>query len=243
MTTELTKTQWIEILLNEEISNELDISIFQALFSFEKHQAPASQIGMILGYNGKNPAGVINLEIGRYAKRIAKYYDINFTQRSFQKFKFWDLFFNGWDEGKFFIWQLKDELIEALNETELTGEIQYPEEIPLEQNNSFTEGIRKTITVNTYERNPKARQECLKYWKAICSVCDFDFGNKYGELGKGFIHVHHLIPVSEIGKSYQVDPINDLRPVCPNCHSMIHKKNPPIEINELKEIIKKTTSK
>tara|TARA_R110002050_G_scaffold54303_4_gene122942 strand:- start:29513 stop:29710 length:198 start_codon:yes stop_codon:yes gene_type:complete len=61
----------------------------------------------------------------------------------------------------------------------------------------------------------------------------------YGEIGKGFIHVHHLTPISEIGKKYQIDPINDLRPVCPNCHSMLHRRNPPISVNELKEIIKK----
>jgi len=237
MTTELTKKQWTEILLDNEITNEFDISMFQALYSFEKHKAPASQIGKLLGYNGKNPSGPLNLEIGRYAKRIAKYYDINFTQRSIQKFKYWDLFFKGWEEDRFFIWQLRDELIEALEETLLTGEIQYPQEIPVEQITLLSEGTKKTITVNAYERNPKARQECLKHWKAICSVCNFDFEAKYGELGKGFIHVHHLVPVSEIAKSYQIDPVNDLRPVCPNCHSMLHKKKPPIKIDELKRII------
>lgn len=239
MATELTETLWVEILLNKEITNAFDVSMFQALFSFENHKAPASQIGKLLGYNGKNPSAPLNSEIGRYAKRIAKFYDINFTIRSAQKYKYWDLFFNGWDEGRFFIWQLKKELIVALIECELTGEIQYPEELPLERNNNFMEGIRKMITVNTYERNPKAREECLKYWKAICSVCDFNFENKYGELGRGFIHVHHLAPISKIGESYQLDPIEDLKPVCPNCHAMLHKRNPPIEINELKEIISK----
>jgi len=234
MATELTVMQWTEILLDSGITNEFDISMFQALYSFEKYKAPASQIGMILGYNGKNPSAPLNSEIGRYAKRIAKFYDINFTQRSTRKFKYWDLFFNGWEEGRFFIWQLKNELIEALEETGLTGEVQYAEEIPVKQTSLLIEGIKKTIIVNTYERNPRARQECLKHWKPICSVCDFDFENKYGELGKGFIHVHHLVPVSEIGKSYQINPIKDLRPVCPNCHSMLHRTNPPLSIEELK---------
>lgn len=237
MATELTAIQWTEILLDNEITNDFDLSMFQALYSFERCKAPASQIGLLLGYNGKNPSAPLNSEVGRYAKRIARFYDINFTQRSTQKFKYWDLFFNGWEEDRFFIWQLRDELIEALEQVHLTGEIQYPEEIPVEQTSLLTEGIKKTIIVNTYERNPRARQECLKYWKPICSVCNFDFENKYGELGKGFIHVHHLIPVSEIGKPYQIDPIKDLRPVCPNCHSMLHKENPPIEIDELKKIM------
>ena len=33
------------------------------------------------------------------------------------------------------------------------------------------------------------------------------------EVGEGFIHVHHIKPVSEIGETYQVDPIDDLIPV------------------------------
>ncbi len=237
MATELTNIEWIEILQNKEITNAIDIAIFQTLYSFENQKAPASQIGIILGKKGKNPASPLNLEVGRYAKRIAKFYDIDFTIRSNQKFKFWDLFFNGWDEDRFFIWQLKPELKEALEQTELTGEEQFAEEIPNEEAKTLHEGLKKTITVNTYERNSRARKECIDYWKPICSVCGFDFQQNYGEFGKGFIHVHHLTPVSEIGKLYQIDPIKDLRPVCPNCHSMIHKQNPPLKIEELIKIM------
>lgn len=237
MTTELTNIEWTEILQNQELTTEFDIAIFQTLYSFQDHQAPASQIGLILGIKGKNPASPLNLEVGRYAKRIAKLYDIDFTIRSNQKFKFWDLFFNGWDEGRFFIWQLKPELKDALEQTELTGEEQFAEEIPNEEAKILHEGLKKVITVNTYERNSRARKECIDYWKPICSVCGFDFQQNYGEFGRGFIHVHHLTPVSEIGKSYQIDPIKDLRPVCPNCHSMIHKQNPPLKIEELIKIM------
>ena len=237
MATELTNIEWVEILQNKEITNAIDIAIFQTLYSFENQKAPASQIGIILGKKGKNPASPLNLEVGRYAKRIAKFYDIDFTIRSNQKFKFWDLFFNGWDEDRFFIWQLKPELKEALEQTELTGEEQFAEEIPNEEAKTLHEGLKKTITVNTYERNSRARKECIDCWKPICSVCGFVFQQNYGEIGKGFIHVHHLTPVSEIGKSYQIDPIKDLRPVCPNCHSMIHKQNPPLKIEELIKIM------
>lgn len=40
----------------------------------------------------------------------------------------------------------------------------------------------------------------------------------------------------------QIDPISDLRPVCPNCHAMLHKKNPPYTIDELREIIHQNSS-
>jgi predicted HNH restriction endonuclease len=237
MATELSKLEWIEILQSPEITNEFDLSIFQGLYSFEKNAAPASEIGKILGYEGKSPQGPLNLEIGRYAKRIAKHYEINFTERNRRKFKFWDLFFNGWDRGNRFVWQLKEEIKEALEDVELTGIEQFPEEINIEDEEILTEGLRKIIMVNTYERNPRARKKCIDHWKAICAVCDFDFSEKYGEIGKGFIHVHHLIPVSEIGEEYEIDPINDLAPVCPNCHSMIHRENPPMSIEDLKKKI------
>lgn len=238
MATELTRTQWIEILLDENITKEADLKILQALYGCEEHKAPGKVIGQLVGYKGKKKSSAVNSAIWRYATRIEKYYKINFTVRENKKIRYWDLFFKGWpEENNIFIWQLKPNLREALEETELTDEFQYPEEIPTDDLDIFTEGLQKTISVNTYERNPKARQKCIEHWKPVCAVCDFDFEKMYGILGSGFIHVHHLIPLSEVGKTYQIDPINDLRPVCPNCHAMLHKKNPPLTIKELKEII------
>ncbi|WP_165932692.1 HNH endonuclease [Flavobacterium cellulosilyticum] len=122
----------------------------------------------------------------------------------------------------------------------MTGEEIYPEEISEEYTAELFEGIKRTIIVNSYERNSKARQLCVKHWKAICVVCSFEFEKSYGEIGKGFIQVHHLTPVSQIGKAYQVDPINDLIPVCQNCHSMLHKEEPPLTINLLKLLLQTT---
>lgn len=237
MATELSKSQWIEILEDKNLTNDTDLSIFQALYSFEGHKAYASQIGITLGYRGKAPHGPINLEIGRYAKRITKLFDIQFTERNQRKFKFWDIFFDGWSEGSHFVWQLKPNLLDALKDSNLTGEQIYAEELPVEEVEKLPEGMKKTVVVNTYERNPKARMLCIEHWKPICAVCKFDFKLFYGEMGAGFIHVHHLVPVAHIGESYQIDPINDLRPVCPNCHAMLHTKNPPLSIDELRNIV------
>ncbi len=125
-------------------------------------------------------------------------------------------------------------------------ELRIPEEIPVDEIECLCEGAKKVITVNSYERNLKAREKCIDYWKAVCIVCGFDFYEMYGEIGNGFIHVHHIIPISEIGEEYEIDPIKDLIPVCPNCHSMIHRTNPPLTIEELKkkiERIKPATNK
>jgi predicted HNH restriction endonuclease len=96
------------------------------------------------------------------------------------------------------------------------------------------EGGKTTAIVNRYERDSRARSECVKIFGAKCSVCMFDFEMKYGEIGKGHIHVHHLKPLSARGRRYKVDPREDLRPVCPNCHEMLHTRKPePYTIEEL----------
>ena len=121
---------------------------------------------------------------------------------------------------------------------------QYPyeafEEKPLSllnEDQQFYEGAVTKIFINKYERNPLARRMCIAHHGAFCNVCLFDFHITYGELGDGYIHVHHIIPISSLGKSYVLIPELDLIPVCPNCHCMIHKKSPPINLTDLKNII------
>lgn len=103
---------------------------------------------------------------------------------------------------------------------------------------TYKEGKSKDIVQTRYERNPEARKRCLKHFGYSCKVCSYDFEKHFGEIGKGFIHVHHINQISEIGKEYEVDPIKDLIPVCPNCHAMIHSKRPAFTIKEIKEIIR-----
>lgn len=108
----------------------------------------------------------------------------------------------------------------------------------VDSNNVYIEGARKEVLVNVYERNKEARKECINYYGCKCTVCDYDFKKVYGKIGEGFIHVHHLKLLSEINEGYKIDPIKDLKPVCPNCHAMLHRKVPPYTIDELKSIIK-----
>lgn len=112
---------------------------------------------------------------------------------------------------------------------------QRPEVIPeeVEDFESCIEGASKTILVNAYERNPQARKACIDAHGCICSVCDMSFEDAYGDIGKGFIHVHHLIPLSEIKGEYLLNPLTDLRPVCPNCHAMLHRRRPAYSIEEM----------
>jgi predicted HNH restriction endonuclease len=105
---------------------------------------------------------------------------------------------------------------------------------------ALPEGAVFERRVNAYERNPLARQQCIKKYGATCFICGFSFGIVYGEALDGLIHVHHLIPLSEVGKAYKVDPIADLRPVCPNCHAVIHhRRDRAYSIAEVKSFLRR----
>ena len=101
-------------------------------------------------------------------------------------------------------------------------------------NDKFWEGALKRVTVNAYERDPRARAACLAHFGTSCCVCGVNFEDAYGDIARGFIHVHHLRQLSGIQEGYSVDPIKDLRPVCPNCHAVIHRRTPPFSIEEVK---------
>ena len=117
----------------------------------------------------------------------------------------------------------------------LSGRFQFPEEVPFPE--KYYEGAIHLVSTNKYERNPKARERCLQYWGRACFVCGFDFGAVYGPWAEGYIHVHHLKPLSEISEGYEIDPIAELRPVCPNCHAAIHLDGRTRSIEEVKEFL------
>ena len=106
---------------------------------------------------------------------------------------------------------------------------------------TLPEGAVMQVTINKYERNRSARERCIAAHGCRCVVCGIDFGQVYGEVGKGFINVHHIVPLASIGKSYRLNPEKDLVPVCPNCHTMLHREvNGKLKsIDQLRSILKK----
>lgn len=113
-----------------------------------------------------------------------------------------------------------------------------PQEL-VDSDELYPEGAVERILVNRYERSRDAREACIAAHGCFCAVCGFDFGAVYGDLGKGFVHAHHLVELSRIGHEYAVNPVEDMRPVCPNCHAMLHRRKPALSIEELKSIILK----
>ncbi|MHA7154787.1 HNH endonuclease [Arthrobacter sp. TMN-50] len=103
-----------------------------------------------------------------------------------------------------------------------------------------TSALTRT-SVNRYERDPEARRLCVAHHGTGCSACGFNFEATYGEFGRGFIQVHHIVPEAQLTADYVLDPVTDLVPLCPNCHTMAHRRTPhPFSPAELRRLIRES---
>ncbi len=136
--------------------------------------------------------------------------------------------------------RLIDTASAATEMSSLRTSLNRPKHVPAEEllpEPEYYEGAARTIQVNAYERNERARRKCIEDYGTNCFVCEFNFEAVYGEWAAGYIHVHHIVPIAKLRKSYRLDPIADLRPVCANCHAVIHRRDPPFSIDEVKQMI------
>lgn len=100
------------------------------------------------------------------------------------------------------------------------------------------EGAKIKYFSTKYERSMKNRMEAINIHGTKCMVCGFNFEAVYGELGKGFIEVHHINPLSDLEEEVCINPLDDLVCLCSNCHRMIHRKKDGIfSVKELRELI------
>lgn len=191
------------------------------------------QLAILAGVNGGYP--VVNLQYPGLGRVFCETTGFDPDIRPDGTPRWWAVWSKGYDHPDGFIWQMYDQVARAL---ELVGwvtdqeRLVFPEELPPHEK-PLMEGSTIQVTVNCYERSHAARQACLNHYGYSCVVCGFSFAEVYGELGHEYIHVHHLVPLAEIGEAYVVDPVADLRPVCPNCHAMLHRETPALTIMEL----------
>lgn len=230
------KKQYERVLRSGALS-EVQLRALQAIYNFPEHSATAPQLAAVLGYKG---FGGANIVMGGAGKRFSEEPGIAPPWAN-DKFNNWFSIVAeavGTDIGC--LWVMHSALVSALEETKLIDP-SLGVELFHDENAGHTkheEGARFRVEVNIYERSREARNKCVSHYGARCSVCEFDFEAVYGDIGKGFIHVHHLVPLSEITKSYVVDPVRDPRPVCPNCHAIIHRQVPAFSISEIRNLIK-----
>ena len=155
----------------------------------------------------------------------------------------WKMLSAGIDYGRAapYEWVMHPPVAEALEELGWVERIEdqsiITDDVDLSESEVLYEGAIRYGSVISYARNRIARAQCVSHYGHKCSVCEFQFDWKHGEIGRDFIEVHHIYPISSSNKIHQIDPISDLRPIYPNCHRMIHRRSPPFTINEMRNII------
>jgi len=103
------------------------------------------------------------------------------------------------------------------------------------------EGTLRRIRVNSYERDPRNRAMAIELHGTVCFGCRREMSATYGKIVKGIIHIHHTVPLSKLDAPRAPDP-RELVPLCPNCHVVVHLRNPPLTIEELRRIIEEHDS-
>lgn len=255
---DISPSLWLEILQNTALTFKEELDIFFMLkLVFSDDRATATQLATVLNVEKYQN---LSWHIIHFGERIVEEYphiDYPKAEENKSGISFWNIPFvgenieSGHNKGSFY-WQLRPELSQALDELKSTLSIKEIAQVCerrdkahfsiadldnlIEEDNLY-EGAITTVTTNVYKRNPFAREKCIEHYGTKCVICDFDFGKTYGEEFEGKIHVHHIKPLHEIGELVEVDPVNDLVPVCPNCHFIIHSKKSLFSIDDIKKMI------
>ncbi|HQU44294.1 MAG: HNH endonuclease [Planctomycetia bacterium 21-64-5] len=192
----------------------------------------ASQMARAIGYGHYS---VANAQYGRLGRVVGNALGYNPKQVQLATLVTFEKRHGEWH------WLMRPQVAEAL---EFLGWVDGPSLLLPEEIAATTplvEGAVFRVSVNAYERNAEARRRCIEAHGTTCCICGFSFGDVYGEVAEGYIHVHHLRPLSEISGEYAVDPVHDLRPLCPNCHAVLHRRIPAFSIEEVRMMLRDRT--
>lgn len=242
-------TRWSRSLTTAEYAAGLTaiaprMSAVQRRLLVEQYHAPGRQVtAPHLAQLAEVEGGysVVNALYGRLGRLFCTHTserpDVRQRGPNKGKERLWATWSTGWREPNGFVWQMLPQVAEALEQLGWVTPAGFvsPDEVhPAAQ---LVEGAVCRITVNAYERNPEARRQCIAAHGTDCCICGFSFGAVYGAEADGYIHVHHVRPLSEVGGEYVVDPVEDLRPVCPNCHAVLHLGERCRTIEEVRQLL------
>lgn len=211
-------------------STEIELDFLRVHLASPDYTATARGLAHALGFADWRATNRI---YGRFARKICKAVGIMPSTRLDVLVSF---FKPPDDEYRL---KLRSPVVEALKELNIAGPEDFGELDEWIDDARLVEGAAYTLRVNAYERNPVARRRCISYYGPRCCVCGFTFGDIYGEVVEDYIHVHHLRPLASVGEEYIIDPVEDLRPVCANCHAVIHQRNPPFSIEDVKSMLRR----
>ncbi len=209
--------------------SDTQIQLLRLHYHAPERTITATQMAHAVGYSHYS---IANSQYGRLGRLVGEQLKFNPTKEWLGALVTFEKRQGEWH------WIMRSQVAEALERLRWVEgpTILLPEEIEV-ATTPLVEGAACRVTVNVYERNPEARRRCIEAHGANCVICGFSFSRAYGEVAAGYIHVHHLRPLSDIGGEYIVDPVEDLRPVCPNCHAVLHRRIPAFSIEEVQTFL------
>ncbi len=213
------------------------IDILSILCAAPGSRLRAGEIAKRLGLSHHAPVNSAVVQLGRALSKAA---GVSPPMHPNGTKRWWAVIADGRSARGRFVWRLRPALREALLAAGICAEDEVAAAHTTDERRTagLFEGALKTVRVNAYERNQAARARCIEHYGIACSVCDVVLESVYGPAAAGLIHVHHIRPISQCGgEGYQVDPIKDLRPVCPNCHTVIHRRAKLFGIEELRSMM------
>lgn len=221
--------------------SEKQLRLLVSQYYSNGRRVTAGELAQLAGISGGY--STVNLLYGRMGRLFCEEFGIYPEMRPDATHRWWSVWSKGWRSQKGFIWEMRPQVAKAL---ELLGWVDSDlAEFQLAQNErpgSLFEGSVRRVTTTVRERNPYARARCIIQHGTKCSVCDMSFEEVYGEEAKGYIHVHHITPLSSWNEVREIDPAEDLRPVCPNCHAVIHLGGRTRSIEEVREMLRRSQS-
>ncbi len=209
-------------------------ALFRVHHAAADHAATARQLAAWARIEGG--WRTVNARYGKLGHALCDVLGIEPELRPDNTPRWWTVWSQGWRAEEGFVWQMLPNFASALERLGwVDSETAFA--LPEEVTPAIVEGARVRVELNGYERSPEARRRCIEAHGLNCCVCGMNFGDVYGAEAEGYIHVHHLRPLAEIGGEYVVDPIVDLRPVCPNCHAVLHRRTPAYGIEEVRAML------
>src|SRR5690606_14944811 len=194
---DISREDYVEALHAIKLS-DLQKRILSAIYWCPHHKADAKTLAALLDLPNYGP---INSRYGNIGNKIAHFLQIQdkvLISPKRNEPEWWSVMSTGAFEADAFYWTLRPNFVLAL---ESVGLIDKPHALEEffdigETSLQLFEGKLRTVIANRYERNPVARKRCIEQYGAVCVVCNFNFAEAYGEIGAGYIHVHHLRPLS-----------------------------------------------
>lgn len=247
----------VETLLRRKklAPDSTNLNLLQAHYSAPYFDVTAGQLAELMEWVSFAPANLFYGKLGALFSEFLGASPVTYDQDPSKDMTVAHLV-TFWHDGEAWHWVMRKGLRRAL---EVTGLVTpRPQESPMlaqfsalpytdpnalteiaadAEEEHFWEGHVQVVRVNKYERNLQARRKCISHFGPQCQVCQVRLTDIYGPLALEYIQVHHLRPISEIGERYKVDPLTDLIPVCPNCHAMLHRDNPPLSVEKLQELM------